>query len=188
MKTEIEKYNPCGDAVEYRKQFDSFKEAWEQCPRGDWMLWLAEKIGVDLKTITLAKALCANTVKHLMEDKLSIHAINIAIEFGKNRATRKELDAANAAAVYAANAAAYAANAAGNAAAYAAAYAAYTAAYVAHAANATANATANAAAYAAIYATTDVAAAKKKNQLETANICKLILTEEVFKILKIKNT
>jgi hypothetical protein len=31
METEIEKYNACDPAVEFRKQFDSFEDAWDNC-------------------------------------------------------------------------------------------------------------------------------------------------------------
>ena len=94
------------------------------CHRGDWLLWLAKKCGVELQPLTLAKAHCANTVRHLMTDERSVKAVDVAIAFGEGRATRDELDAATSAA-YAATYAAYAAYAAADAAAnaYSAAYA-----------------------------------------------------------------
>jgi len=88
---EIEKYKPCKEAIEYRKQFASFEEAWEQCPRGDWMLWLAQKLGVDKRKLTLVKGLCANTIRHMLKDKRGIDAIDIAIKYGKGKATDQEL-------------------------------------------------------------------------------------------------
>jgi hypothetical protein len=138
MKTEIEKYDPCTEAVEFRKQFETFQEAWEACPRGDWMLWIAQRLGVDLRILTLAKGHCANTVRHLMKDDRSIKAVDTAIAFGEGRASEKDLDAA-AAASYAA--------------------ASYDAA----------------------------AAAKKENQMQTADICRKYLTEGVFEKLGIAN-
>ena len=191
MKKEIEimKFSPCSEAVKFRMEYPDFETAWDNCPRGDWMLWIASKLNVDLLKLTTAKALCANTVRHLMQDERSVKAIDVALSFGKGEATVMELEAAADAAAYAANAAnaaAYAANAA-NAAADAAAYAAnaanaaaYVAAYVAaaYAANA-----ANAAAYvaAAAAAAADAAdAARTENQLKTSNICRQILTEEVL--------
>jgi pyruvate/2-oxoglutarate dehydrogenase complex dihydrolipoamide acyltransferase (E2) component len=58
-----------------------------------------------------------------MKDERSINAVDVAIAFGEGKATREELDAANADAA-AAYAATYAANADAANAAYAAAYAA----------------------------------------------------------------
>ena len=81
------------------------------------MLWIAQKLGVDVLKITTAKALCASTVRHLMQDERSRHAIDVAIKFGDGDASADESSrAADAAADDAAAAAADAA--------YAAAYAA----------------------------------------------------------------
>ena len=189
MKFEIEKFNACKESIVFRKNYPDFKTAWENCPRGDWMLWIAKKLNVDLLKLTTAKALCANTVRNLMKDERSTKAIDVAILFGQGKASREELDAAaadaddadadaadayTAADAYAAVAAAYAAAAytAYTAAAYAA-YAAYAAAYAAAA-------SADAAAYAAADAAADAADADAKNQQETADICRRILTEDVF--------
>jgi hypothetical protein len=43
------------------------------CHRGDWLLWLAKKCGVELQPLTLAKGHCANTVRHLMSDERSVN-------------------------------------------------------------------------------------------------------------------
>src|SRR5690606_32627162 len=149
---EIEKYRPCTEALRFRMQYQTFKEAWQACPRGDWMLWIAQKVGVDLRTLTIAKALCALTVRHLMKDERSVRACEVALKFADGEATREELDAAAAAATdaaaFAADAAAVAADAA-DAAAADAAFAADAAAY---------------AAYAAFAADADAAAARIKSQ------------------------
>ena len=108
MKYEISKYNPCREAIQFRAKYDSFEEAWNACERGDWMLWLAHQIKVDLRVLTLAKGRCAELVIDLLEDERSIKAIKIAIAFGEGKATRKELDDAADAANAAADAYAYA--------------------------------------------------------------------------------
>lgn len=51
MKTEIERFEPCADALEFRRQYATFEEAWAACPRGDWMLWIAKRLGVDLRVL-----------------------------------------------------------------------------------------------------------------------------------------
>ena len=105
------------------------KEAWNECERGDWLLWWAQKEGQEIRSLTLAKARCAKLVIHLMKDKRSIDAVNVAERFGLGEANEQELNTAAAAAAAAGAAyAAYAAYAAAAYAAYAAAYAAADAA------------------------------------------------------------
>jgi hypothetical protein len=143
FKNRLIELRACEDAIKWAEG-KTAKDAWEQCERGDWLLWWAQKEGTPLQELTLAKARCAKTVIHLMKDQGSINAVNIAEKYGLGEATREELDAYAAAAAYA----------------YAAA-AAYTAA--ADAAAAAAAAYAYADAYAA-------AAARKENQKLTADI------------------
>jgi len=179
MKTELTKYNPCQEAVEFRNQFNTFQEAWDACPRGDWMLWIAQKVGVNIHPLTYTKALCAETVIHLMKDERSINAIKVAKRFGKYKATAEELakaadDALGANAAYTAYTdATYAAWVAAGAAYNNAWVVADYAAYAAYAAGA---------AFAAAFASG--AAARKSNQLLTANICRKHLTKFVIEKLK----
>ena len=175
---EIEKFNPCREALVFRSQYSSFKEAWEACPRGDWMLWIAQKLEVDLMPMTKAKALCALTVRHLMKDPRSINACEVALRFADGLATRDELDNATDAADASAADAAYAAAdaAAASAAAYAADASAADAAYAA--AVAAAAYAAYAAAKADAYAASN--AAKIDNQNKTADICREVLTKYVM--------
>ena len=181
MKTDkLEKLDACREAKIFVATQKSAISAWKNCSRGDWMLWIASKLGIDKRLLTLAKAKCAATVLHLMKDQRSKDAVQAAIDYGEGRINDQQL-AAYAAAAYATDAAyaAYAADAA--AAAYAAAAAAYAAA--ADAAAAYAAATDAAYAYAA-YAYAAAADAKTANQLATANICREILTAEVLKAYK----
>jgi hypothetical protein len=169
MEELLIKLNACKEAIEWAGD-RTIEEIVKECDRGDWLLWLAKKIGIELQPLTLAKGHCANTVRHLMENERSIKAVDMAIAFGEGRATMEELNNA-AAASYAAAAASYAANAASYAAYVADAAIVGDASYAAYAA-------ATAAAYAAAYAagdaacTTAASAAKKQNQKETAEICR----------------
>ena len=151
FKQYLESLKACDDAIEWAGD-KPIEQVVTECHRGDWLLWLAKKCGVELQPLTLAKAHCANTVRHLMTDERSFKAVDVAIAFGEGRATRDELDAATSAAFAAAYVAAADANANAAYAAAAAADAAY--AYPAAAA---------AAAYAAIAHT---------NQQQTADICR----------------
>jgi len=110
MKDLLRKLNACTEAYKWAGD-KSVEEIVSTCHRGDWLLWLASKIDVDIQPLTLAKGHCANTVRHLMKDERSINAVDVAIKFGEGKASRKELSDAAAAAAYgaAAAAAAYAA-------------------------------------------------------------------------------
>ena len=121
MKTKIEKYNPCENGLEYYNSFDTVIDAWNNCPRGDWMLWFAAKLKLDRRKIALASGLCANTVIHLMHHEESKIAVSTTIRYGNGEASEKELKDASADA-YAASASVDA-----DSAACAAAYAAYAA-------------------------------------------------------------
>jgi hypothetical protein len=174
MKELLKELNACSDARDWAAD-KSWKEIYETCHRGDWLLWLFKKTNPDdLQLLTLAKGHCANTVRHLMKDKRSIDAVNAAIKFGMGEITREELNAAAYAAAADADAAAYAAAAAADAAvaADAAAVAAVAAAAAAYAAAADADAAPHAAA----------AYARKANQLLTANICRQYLPIEKWNI------
>ena len=160
FKQYLESLKACDDAIKWAGD-KPIEQVVTECHRGDWLLWLANRCGVELQPLTLAKAHCANTVRHLMTDERSLIAVDVAIAFGEGRATRDELDAA---------AAAHAASAA-DAAAYAAA--AYTAAAYAAAA---------AAAYAAAYAADADAAAA--NQQQTADICRKYIGDLIIEKVK----
>ena len=171
MKEILKKLNACKESIEWVGD-KTIEQAINECPRGDWMLWLFQKVCPgDLQLLTLAKGHCANIVRHLMTDERSIKAVDVAIAFGEGRATKEELsDAAAYAAAYAADAAADAAYAAASAA-----YAASAAAYAAYAADA--------AAYAAD-AAASAAAPRKENRLQTADICRKYLGKKLSKRLK----
>ena len=130
--TKLENLKACEGAIDYVKTQKSAKDAWMNCSRGDWMLWLAKKLDVDDRLLTLAKATCANQVRHLMTDQRSIDALDASFRYAKGELTREEL---NTYASYAASYAAYA-YAASYAASYAAANAAYSAAEAAYSADA----------------------------------------------------
>ena len=199
MKTKrLDKFHPCLDAREWMLTQKNATEAWNNCERGDWMLWIAKKLNVDDRKLTMAKAMCAKQVEHLMKDQRSKDAIQACIDYFNGLITREELNTAYAyayaaaraayaradaaadaadAAAYAYARAAYAADAADAAAhaAYAYARAADAADAAADAADADARAAARAAAHAAY--TTDARMASLKR---SADICREYLTEEVM--------
>lgn len=100
----------CEEARKWAKG-KTARQAWEQCERGDWLLWWAtkEKENTDFRQLTLAKARVAKLVLHLMKDERSIAAVEAAEKYGMGLIGVEELNAAAAAAGAAAGAAAAAA-------------------------------------------------------------------------------
>ena len=108
----------CDEAIKWAGN-KSWPEVYDQCKRGDWLLWLFKKTNqCDLRLLTLAKGKCAETIIHLMQDQRSKVAVKAAIDFGNGVINEDELTYAS---VYAS---AYATYAAASAYAYAASYAA----------------------------------------------------------------
>ena len=154
LKEFLKKKRACEDGYLFAKDL-TLEEFLATCHRGDWILWLFAKSNPkSIRELTLAKGHCVNTVRHLMEDERSLRAVDVAIEFGEGRATKKELDSA-----------------------YVAASAADAAAAPAYAA---ANVAANAAA--AADAAADYASNYKKNLMETADICRKYLPINIWNI------
>lgn len=171
----------CKEAIEWVGN-RTIEEAVMECHRGDWLLWLASRVlAVDHRKLTLAKGLCANTVRHLMKDEDSVAAVDAAIAYGKGEISREELDTAAAVAAFVGVADADSATASDYAAS-AAAYAAYSASTAAATYLASAAACGSYAAYAAAtasgYADDE---ATIENQTKTADICREVFGEELIK-------
>jgi len=162
FKTLLSELNACEAAVEWAGE-KTIEQVVAECHRGDWLLWLAQKVGMELKPLTLAKVRCAKTVIHLMKDERSLNALKVAEKFAlTDEVTIEDLRSAAADAADAADAKSTvaAANAAAAAAAYAAADAAADAAY----------------------------AAQTKNRLETANACRIAIGDLLIKLVNEKLT
>ena len=168
----INHLHPCEDAATWADGYTSPDEAWRECQRGDWMLWLLGKLSGtpesdDRKKLVLCAMECARLVLPIYEKRFTSDnrvraCIETAERWANGQATITELRSARSAAAAAAYAAAAADSAYATAAAYAAADAAAAdAAYAsaAAAAAAAAYAAADAAAAAAAYAVDDAAAA-----------------------------
>lgn len=168
----------CESGLKWAEKQSDLYELWNNCHRGDWLLWLAKKLKVDERKHMLCAALCAHTVAHLMTDRRSREAVRIAFLWGRGKATDEKLLSARKAAWAATcgcatTAAALAAGDTALAAASAATWAA-TRAADADAADGAARAAALATAWAAADAAAD------RNRLRTAEIARKILTQEVF--------
>lgn len=132
MKTEIENYlqkhNACREGAAYARTQKSLAEVWDNCPKLEWLFWmLAKQPNKPEKELRLFAVWCARQVQHLMKDKRSLDALDVAERFALGKASVEELRAAGDAAW---DAARVSADAAGDAA-WAAAAAADAADYAA---------------------------------------------------------
>ena len=191
----LEQLDACSEAIRWVETQETIEQAWQNCERGDWLLWLIGKLDIDRKRLVLATCQCARLSLHFIPEDESRPkiAIETAERWTQGEATLSEVkidayaDVTVAANAYAAVAAvAVAANAYADAAAdaaYAYAYAAAVAA-VAVAANAADDVAANAAddvANAYAYA---AAVAKKEILIKCANIAhKYFTLDEIMEKL-----
>lgn len=89
----LESLGACNEAKDWALG-KSWREVYDTCHRGDWLLWLYRRSKrYDLQKVTLAKGLCANTVRHLMKDERSVKAVDAAIAFGNGEISIDELNA-----------------------------------------------------------------------------------------------
>ena len=98
----------CEEAVNWCNG-KSLGKAWDTATNSEWMLWLLynhpnEATDRELRLIAVK---CARQVQHLMTDKRSINALDVAEKFANGCATNKQLYAAMYAAWDAARAAAW---------------------------------------------------------------------------------
>jgi hypothetical protein len=103
LKQKLKELNACDEAMEWVGD-RTIEQAVKDCHRGDWLLWLGQRIEIDHRKLTLAKGHCANTVRHLMKDQRSVDTVDVAIAYGEGKIGKEELAAAAAAyAAYAAS-------------------------------------------------------------------------------------
>jgi len=79
----LDKLGPCPNGLDFAGGFSDLRPAWQKCARADWMLWFAEKLGVDNRLFILAVGRCADTVRHLMKDSRSTMAVDAALAYGR---------------------------------------------------------------------------------------------------------
>jgi hypothetical protein len=173
----LKKLKACLEAREWAKDHPDIKDAWEKCPRGDWMLWVLAMSGYDHKRLVYTTCQCARLALPYAASPAVEECIQTTEAWTRGEATIEEVAQARKKCYAAAYAAAYAAVYAAYAAAYAAAYRAAAVADVAAYA-----------AYTAAYAAADVAAyaaARYTCQRKQADIIQgLVSWEEVEGLIK----
>ena len=95
------RFDSCEAATKWvsEHQSDDFYEIWTSCRRGDWMLWIAAKSGLDRRLVVKAACLCAREA--LVHVPTGDHIPRIAIEtaerWTRGESTIEEVRAASAA-------------------------------------------------------------------------------------------
>jgi hypothetical protein len=64
----IKHLQPCDEPRSWLADQACPARAWEDCERGDWMLWLAGRVGADRRQLVRAAVDCAALVLHLVPD------------------------------------------------------------------------------------------------------------------------
>ena len=91
----LKELKACKEAREWAKG-KTWKEVYETCPRGDWLVWLFTRTNPNnLQELALVKWYFANFMRHLMKDERSIKSVYVVLAFAQGKATREELDAAS---------------------------------------------------------------------------------------------
>ena len=107
----------CMDAIDWCQLYDSLEDAWQVCKRGDWMLWLLEKVAgkpesKSRKLLVLTVCQCARlALPYVIEgDKRPLRVIETVEAWarGENGVTLDDMRHAYAYAAHAAVVAAYA--------------------------------------------------------------------------------
>jgi hypothetical protein len=82
--------------LKWARTQDNPLEAWNACPRGDWLLCLAVKLGVEHRVVVLAACACARLALPFSQDERPLRAI-LVTEGWATRNRRSTSDALKAA-------------------------------------------------------------------------------------------
>lgn len=106
----------CKKGRDFALKYATMLEVWDNCPRVEWLIWIAQKLKlqIDDRTLRLFAVWCARntpladgrTTLALLTDQRSLYALEVAERFANGNAKAQELAAALAAARAAAWAAA----------------------------------------------------------------------------------
>jgi hypothetical protein len=84
LKQKLKELNACDEAMWWTSD-RTIEEAVRDCHRGDWLLWLGQKIGIDNYKLIATKEYCANISRYLRKE----HEIMTAIELSSAHRIRK---------------------------------------------------------------------------------------------------
>lgn len=94
----LEGLNACEEALKWygSQNWATLEEAWNNCPRGDWLLWLCAKLDIDRKLLVRSACSIARTVLKYVpagEDR-PLKAIEAAEAWCAGKATLQQVQAA----------------------------------------------------------------------------------------------
>src|SRR3990167_2456904 len=90
----LENLNACHKSIKWLSGVDNIQQAWEQCERGDWMLWVLANLKADRKKVVLSACGCARLSLRFNPDERVLHAIETAEAWTAGKATLADLDRA----------------------------------------------------------------------------------------------
>ena len=80
-----------GDVIEGLARFADWHALWRECPRGDWLLGIAERLGAPHDALVRAAIACARVVEG---DEEALAVLDLAERWAEGRATAAEVAAA----------------------------------------------------------------------------------------------
>lgn len=80
-----------GDVIDALSRFEDWRSLYTECPRGDWLLGIAERLGVDQVALVRAAIGCARVVEG---DEASIAMLEIASRWTEGQASEADVAAA----------------------------------------------------------------------------------------------
>jgi hypothetical protein len=101
----LKKHNDaCSEGQTFARQFPTMAEAWDACPRVDWMLWALREHGVPLDQKVSVSLACwcvrntplgdGRTTWDLLTDERSRNAIVVTERYMKGEASREDVETA----------------------------------------------------------------------------------------------
>jgi hypothetical protein len=84
LKQKLKELNACQEAIEWVGE-RTIEQAVNDCHRGDWLIWLGQKIGIDNYKLIATKEHCANISRYLRKE----HEVMTAIELSSAYRSRK---------------------------------------------------------------------------------------------------
>ena len=98
--------NACAEAVEWASRFATPEQAWAACERGDWMLWLVGRAGIEREKLVLVACECARLALPHTSDERVKKAIEVTEAWARGEVAIEDVRAARQGALAARNAAA----------------------------------------------------------------------------------
>ena len=92
----LRELDACSSAIEWVGDRDP-ATAWAECPRGDWLLWVAGRLGADRRTIVLAACACARDALRFVPsgETRPLAAIETAERWVRGEASIRDVRAAD---------------------------------------------------------------------------------------------